>query len=82
MINEESNTITFSKRVFSNILEGVVLKHLSGGSPQTPVFFRFTLIVVTGLSVSGNDMAWHVPISKTLRAVLFVLSYLSVQPGQ
>ena len=38
MTNDESNALIFSEMAFSNILEGMVLKHFSWGKRQTQVF--------------------------------------------
>ena len=69
MINYVSNILPCSKRVFSDVPEGMVQETFSGGKPSDPLF---TLAVTTGLSPSSNDMACHAPISKTLGAVLFM----------
>ena len=72
MIYCESNVLPYSKRAFSDVLEGVVLKMLLGNAHRPPFSSRCALTVPTGFSVSSNDMVWHAPIYKTLGAVLFV----------
>ena len=66
MINDKSNILPYSKRVFSDALEGVVLKTFCGQAPRSPFPSRYTLTAASGLSLSPNDMAYHHPIPKTL----------------
>ena len=62
MIHCESNVLPYSKRTFSDVLEGLVLKMLLGNANRPPFSSRFALTVPTGLSGSSNDMVWHAPI--------------------
>ena len=77
MINDNSSILPCSKRAFSDILEGVVLKYFLGQSLQTPIFlpphFDSTYWLFQYVS---NDVACEPPFPKHWEC------YLSVQPTQ
>ena len=43
MINDDSKVVSCSKGTFSNVLESVVIKILSGDKPPDPIFLPFHL---------------------------------------
>ena len=41
LCTKASDDSNFTKKVFSDVLEGMVLKNFSGGKPQAPIFLPF-----------------------------------------
>ena len=80
MITDESNVLTCFKRAFhSDVLEGVIVKNISGSKPQTPVFLSLCFdsscrpfCVIQSYDLACPPKHWR----------LCYLCYLSVQPDQ